>query len=59
MTQLLSGVNALDLALANENVKTAQVELEESIEKLEASSMQAPMSGVVGEVLVEVGQDVG
>ena len=59
LTQLLSGVNALDLALANENVKTAQVELEESIEKLEASSMQAPMSGVVGEVLVEVGQDVG
>tara|TARA_B100001013_G_C24591531_1_gene435008 strand:- start:334 stop:1284 length:951 start_codon:yes stop_codon:yes gene_type:complete len=59
LTQLLSGVNALDLALASENVKTAQVELEESIEKLEASSMQAPMSGVVGEVLVEVGQDVG
>jgi RND family efflux transporter MFP subunit len=59
LTELLSGVNMLDLALANENVKTAQVELEESIEKLAASSMQAPMSGVVSEVLVEIGQDVG
>ncbi len=58
LAEMLNGADPIEVALRDAEVASATEELETAIRSLEDSTLEAPMSGIISQLNVEVGQSV-